>query len=86
MLICGSEHRQEGERMLYRVGHLKSRVHKSKDIIVVTGLQANYVINDIVHLELKNKQITHTFRVNHHDSRTCAILLPMLLILNYVWS
>lgn len=34
----------------YRASHLKSWVHQAEDIITVTGLQTNNVINDIIHL------------------------------------
>lgn len=34
----------------HRVRHLKSRIHQAEHVVTVTGLQANDVINDIIHL------------------------------------
>lgn len=34
----------------YRIGHLKTRIHKAKDVIVIAWLQANNVFNYVVHL------------------------------------
>ena len=35
----------------YRVRHLKPWIHQAEHVIAVTGLQANNVINDIIHLQ-----------------------------------
>lgn len=35
----------------HRVRHLKSRVHQAEDIVAVTGLQTDNIVNDIVHLK-----------------------------------
>ena len=35
----------------YRVGHLEGRVHQAQVVLVVAGLQADYVVDNVVHLE-----------------------------------
>lgn len=34
----------------HRVGHLQPRIHQAQHVVTVTGLQANDVIDDIIHL------------------------------------
>lgn len=36
----------------YRVVNMQCWVHQSKNIFIVTWLQANNIINDIIHLDL----------------------------------
>lgn len=39
----------------YRVSHLQSWIHEAEDIITVTGLQTDNVIDDIVHLKTRQR-------------------------------
>lgn len=42
-------------KLTHRVCHLQSRIHQAEDLITVTGLQTNNVVNDIIHLQSDTK-------------------------------
>lgn len=64
--------------LTYRVCHLKSWIHQAEDVITVTWLQTNNVINDIIHLKPDNITFYREVRLNGYKITKKVGVRPLI--------